>query len=29
MSVIFGAAWLLIVFSCLVLAGEGGRDETP
>lgn len=29
MSVILGAAWLLIVLSCLMLAGESRRDEAP
>lgn len=29
MSVILGAAWLLIVLSCLVLSSEGNRDEAP
>ena len=29
MSVILGAAWLLIVLSCLFLASEGNRDEAP
>ncbi len=29
MSIILGAAWLLIVLSCLVLVREGGHDEAP
>jgi len=29
MSIVLGAAWLLIVLSCFMLAGEGGRDEAP
>lgn len=29
MSVVLGAAWLLIVLSCLMLAGESRRDEAP
>lgn len=27
MSIIFGAAWLLIVLSCLVLVGEDHPNE--
>lgn len=29
MSVVLGAAWLLVVLSCLVFVGEGRHDEAP
>lgn len=28
-SVLLGAMWLLMVFSGLVMVGEGGNDEAP
>lgn len=28
-SVLLGVMWLLIVFSGLVMIGEGGNDEAP